>query len=184
MRRRSRAASLSGVLLLCATLGSALAQDAPDSSAMATYLLNFARYTEWPAQKAAALDQELTLCVIGNDSTAANLASLERRSIRGRELRVRSGIGLEAIEQCDILFVSATEQGKLEPILRAAGDRAILTVSDIAGFAEAGGMIGLVLTGHGAQFDVNLRAVRRSSLWLSPQVLRLARTVIGAKEMR
>jgi hypothetical protein len=96
-------------------------------------------------------------------------------------MRIRRGVTVDSLGQCELLFVPESEEPRLASILHAARGRAVLTVSDIEGFAEAGGMIGLLIAEQRVRFDVNLDALRGSNLWLSAQVLRLARTVIGAR---
>jgi hypothetical protein len=46
-----------------------------------------------------------------------------------------------------------------------------------AGFAQAGGMIGLVEAEQGIRFAINLAAARQSNLKLSSQLLKLATIV-------
>ena len=53
----------------------------------------------------------------------------------------------------------------------------VLTVSDIDGFADAGGMIQLVREGGRVRFEVNLDSVRGADLTMSSKLLRLASVV-------
>jgi hypothetical protein len=176
-----RAAARQGVLLLLAAVGQAFGQNVGEYPVKAAFLLNFARYTEWPAQAPMSPNQQLTLCVIGADPFGASLAPLERKNVQGREMRIQRGVTVDSLGQCELLFVPESEEPRLASILHAARGRAVLTVSDIEGFAEAGGMIGLLIAEQRVRFDVNLDALRGSNLRLSAQVLRLARTVIGAR---
>ncbi|HNO87252.1 MAG TPA: YfiR family protein, partial [Rhodocyclaceae bacterium] len=59
--------------------------------------------------------------------------------------------------------------------------RGVLTVSDIDGFAEAGGGIGLVTEEDRVRFDINQAALTRDTLKASSQLLRLGRNVFGLK---
>jgi hypothetical protein len=181
VRARLGAAAWRGAFLCLAAIAHAYAQNLSEYPVKAAFLLNFARYAEWPADAVRTLDQDVTICFIGRDPFGASLAPLEGKSVQGRELRIRRGVTLDALNQCEMLFVPESEERRLASILRATRGRAILTVSDIEGFAEAGGMIGLVIAEQRVLFDVNLNAVRGSNLWLSAQVLRLARNVIGSK---
>ncbi len=183
-RARLGATLRRGAFVLLAVAGPAFGQNLAEYSVKAAFLLNFARYTEWPARDAAAHDRKLTLCIIGDDPFGPSLAPLESASVQGREVRIRRGVTLDSLGQCELLFIPESEESRLSSILHAARGRAMLTVSDIEGFAEAGGMIGLLVAEQRVRFDVNLRALRGGNLWLSAQVLRLARTVIGAKELR
>ena len=147
----------------------------------AGFLFNFAKYTEWPEASSAG-DPHLNLCVMGKDPFGvAVLAAFESRPIGDREFRSRRGITRDNLGRCQVLFIAASEERNLSAILRDASARPILTISDIDGFVEAGGMIGLVTVEDRIQFDVNLAACQRASLKPSSQMLRLARQVIGGK---
>jgi hypothetical protein len=62
--------------------------------------------------------------------------------------------------------------------LKDASHYSLLTVSDIPGFCEAGGMIGMVPVENRLGFDVNVAAVRKVGLSVGSQLLKLSRTII------
>jgi hypothetical protein len=66
-------------------------------------------------------------------------------------------------------------------LLRGLAGRGVLTVSDIDGFAEAGGGIGLVVDERRVRFDINQATLQRESLRASSQLLRHGRNVLGMK---
>ncbi|MDH4192301.1 MAG: YfiR family protein [Betaproteobacteria bacterium] len=157
------------------------ASSLPEYPVKAAFILNFARYAEWPPDHRQARDRTLTLCIVGSDPFGASLAPIEGKNVGGRTLQVRRDVGIGKLKDCEIVFVTEAEERRLASILRAASDHAILTVSDIEGFAEAGGMIGLVTSDQRVRFDINLNALRSANLRLNAQVLRLARSLIGTR---
>ena len=160
----------------------ASAADLGEYQVKAGFLFNFAKFTEWPDSAWPSRDAPLNLCIAGKDPFGgAVLAGFESRTIGGHEFHSRRGISLDDLSGCQVLFIAASEERNLSPILRAAATRPILTVSDIDGFVEAGGMIGLMTLDDRIQFDVNLAACQRASLKPSSQMLKLARQVHGAK---
>jgi hypothetical protein len=67
--------------------------------------------------------------------------------------------------------------------------RGILTIADMPGFVEGGGMFSLCIENAKIRFDVNSLAIADGGLKVSSQLLRLARNVIrkdgdGAGEKR
>ncbi len=70
-------------------------------------------------------------------------------------------------------------EDELEKILQDIKNRPILTISDIKGFAEAGGMIELLEHDGSIHFIVNIAAIRSSGLAMNYQILQLADKVIG-----
>lgn len=146
----------------------------------AAYLLNFARYVEWPAARLAAA-QALRVCVLGRDPFGGALSALEGRQINGREVRVRQLEGVDQAGECHVVFISDSEERRLGPMLRTLASRGLLLVSDLDGFAEAGGSIGLVTEDGRVRFDINQTSLQRDGLRASAQLLRLARNVHGAR---
>ena len=65
-----------------------------------------------------------------------------------------------------------------EPDIR--GPLPVLTVGESPAFVQQGGGVALVRVENRLVFDVNLGAITRSGLRVSPQMLRLAREVVGA----
>lgn len=146
----------------------------------AAYLLNFARYVEWPAGRLPA-GAPLRICVLGRDPFGGALEGLEGRQVQGHEVRVRQADNLDQAGDCHLVFISGSEERRMGPILRGLADRAVLTVSDIDGFVEAGGGIGLVIEDERVRFDINQGPLLRDSLRASSQLLRLGRQVFGAE---
>jgi hypothetical protein len=100
------------------------------------------------------------------------------KTAKGRKVVVLHFHSVEEVKDCDVLFVSASEKGRLSQILKAVQHSHMLTVSDLDGFCEAGGMINLFSVKSRVGFQVNLAAASRARLRVSSQLLKLARSVI------
>jgi hypothetical protein len=75
---------------------------------------------------------------------------------------------------CDLVFVSRSEDERLDEILAALADEPTLTVSDTPGFAARGGIVELQARGSRIGFAINVAAYRRAGLAISSQLLELA----------
>jgi hypothetical protein len=84
---------------------------------------------------------------------------------------------LEAIKACHVLFVCASEKDHLKNLLDPLRTQTILTVADVPGFLEAGGMINFIIEDNKVRFDVNAAATARAKLEIRSKLLRLARAV-------
>ena len=146
----------------------------------AAFLLNFARYIEWPATKLPAA-MPIRICVLGRDPFADALTALDGRQAQGHDVRVRTIETVDRAADCHVLFVSESEERRLVNVLHATSGKAILTVSDIDGFADAGGAIAFVNEDDRVRFDINYGILQRDSLRASAQLLRLGRNVLGLK---
>jgi hypothetical protein len=176
---RAAAALLAAVLVAALAIASAWAGDVQEYEVKAAYLFNFARFAEWPAGKD---DSPLQLCLIGHDDFGAPLAALEGKVVQNRPLHVKRTDSVDDLTGCHILFVGQSEARHVGIILVAVEASPMLTVSDIDGFAQNGGMVGLQVVDQRVQFDVNLGALRKSNIRLPAQVLKLARQVLNASK--
>jgi hypothetical protein len=164
--------------LLLALLGSAphlQAQALSEAQIKAGFLYNFARYIEWPVEAFASKEAVFSMCLIGRDTLGSPLDSFDGKTVHGHPVVVkRFGSASEDFRGCHILFVSESEQRRVASLVRSA-QAAQLTVSDIDGFIDMGGGIGLLNADERIQFEVNLGALQRASLKASSQLLKLAR---------
>lgn len=170
------------VLLAVASLWLVPSRAGPPSEYQikAAYLLNFVRYVEWPPARLPSA-APLRLCVLGRDPFGDALASIDGRQVNGHEVRVRLLDSVPLSGDCHLLFIADSEERRVGLILRSIAGRAVLTVSDIDGFAEAGGGIGLVVEEGRVRFDINQEALQREGLRASSQLLRHGRNVFGLK---
>jgi hypothetical protein len=154
------------------------AQAEPDEyQVKAAYLLNFARFVEWPSDVLPA-GSSLTIAVIGNDPFAGSLESLMRGNpANGHPIRVRYLRWNDSLGQCQIVFISASEEAHLPEILRLMGRESVLTVSDIDRFSLRGGVIEFRMVGNRVRFDINRTPAIAARLHISSKLLGVARAV-------
>ncbi len=151
------------------------AQALSEAQIKAGFLYNFARYIEWPADAFSSKEAVFSMCLVGRDTLGPPLDSFDGKTVHGHPVVVkRFGSVSEDFRGCHILFVSESEQRRVASLVRGA-QAAQLTVSDIDGFIDMGGGIGLLNADERIQFEVNLGALQRASLKASSQLLKLAR---------
>ena len=138
----------------------------------AAFLYNFARFTQWPDSAFAA--DGLRICVLGDDPFGAALDSIAGKTIRGREVRVERVTDDAAAQRCQVLFVSASEGGRLAEVIGAIEGLPILTIADMPDFATSGGIINLKTVENKIRFEINITAAERAGLRFSSKVLKLA----------
>jgi YfiR/HmsC-like len=141
------------------------------------YLYNFARFVWWP-QAATGSNDSFPICVLGQDPFGRALdAGLAGQTVDRRKVVVRRISNASEAAGCHVLFISASEDGRLKTILAALDKEPILTVSDMPQFSERGGMIQFVLEGDRVRFEVNLPAAEDAGLTLSSELLRVAAAI-------
>lgn len=171
--------------ILIAMGGWAQEAPVPERAVKAALLYNFAKVVDWPAGTFEKTNSPIIIGVLGQDP--AFVAALEKtvadKSIGSRRVAVKRFVVLADVTACQVLFVCDSERTRVSETLGGLNGRALLTVSDIAGFAIKGGVIELELVRPGPRFeiDVNLDAARERKLVISSRLLRLARRVYHEK---
>lgn len=98
--------------------------------------------------------------MLGNDPfEGARDQAVAGEKLNGRALLVRLH-GPERAAGCHILYIDASEIGRLSQILGSVHRRSVLTVSDIEGFARDGGVIRFLLVDSHVKLRINIQAAR------------------------
>jgi hypothetical protein len=186
---RSRARSWSAVLMLgvCSFAGFVLparGQTAPDAveyRIKAAYLYNFTKFIEWPPQAYAGDGSPFLLGVVDPDGTAANVIEQVLRGKTtgaGRRIEV---VRLMQIDQaalaCHQIFITRAAAVRPADVRELVQSSPVLVVGETDGFAEHGGVIGLVLVGDRVRCEINLAGAERAGLKLSGRLAGVARLV-------
>ncbi len=138
----------------------------------AAFVYNFAKFVEWqtPNQVNAA---DVKICVAGVDGDlAASMGGLEGKPVQSRTVSIRREPKVGDLDACQILLVGAGARPLAE---LSRGKPGLLTVSDMKGFAAAGGIIELFAEDGKMRFEINLGAAQRAGLRISSQLLKLAK---------
>ena len=146
-----------------------------ESAVKAAFLCGFAEFVEWPGAPAG---DPLVIGILGEDPFGALLdETVKNRALQNKPLALKRVHTVEDAAHCQIVYVSASEKRNLDSILRALAKASVLTVSDIDGFAERGGVIGFVTEQQRVRFHINVEAADRAGLQISSRLLKLARIV-------
>jgi hypothetical protein len=173
-----RAWILFHLLLLAVSASHATAQ----AAGMSEYAVKSALFFKLPQfvyRQDAAREKPLAICLLGSNPFGGALEKLARMPIDGREVRYSKLDAAIDAASCNFVFISGSETDNLDGILRRLAALPVVTVSDIEGFARAGGMVELAHGGEGAAVSIliNLKAARRQNISFNAQLLRLAKVV-------
>jgi YfiR/HmsC-like len=141
------------------------------------YLYNFMKLSEWPSKAQAS---ELTLCVTEAGGYAAELEALAGKDVQeGKTLKIKKLLQGDNAQDCQLLFIPDDEKPiRMVEWLKTVEKLPVLTVSNMNGFIEQGGMIILIDDGSRLQFEVNIKRVGGVGISLSSKMLQIARQVI------
>ena len=142
----------------------------------AAFLLNFARFVEWPANAFPNADAPITFCILGEDPFGQAIDTImEGQTVSSRKVKVRRISGVPPPTTCQVLFLDRRTENMEETLVRI-GPR-VLTVSEADQFLDDGGMIHFVIQSRRVRFDINARAANAAGLRLRSQFLGVARSV-------
>ena len=166
-------------LLITAAL--VFAQPTPSESGVkAAYLLNFGKFVRLSGAPAGSRPSTFDICVLGHDPIGHVLDDVTaHESIDKRAVRVVRIGDAYAATGCRVLYISPDEGDGILADLAALSKADILTVSDAPDFLKDGGMIQFVTRQRHVRFAVSLKAVNRTHLVLSSELLRVALSVTG-----
>jgi hypothetical protein len=172
------------VLLVLALARPVETREAPragEYQVKAAFLYNFAKFVHWPDEQ--AIGPAFTVAVLGEDPFGEILEStFTGKTILDRKVEVRRISAPEAVGKAQILFIGSSERPRLSEILKALEGTSVLTVGEMEGFSDRGGMITFKLKNDLVRFDINLDQVERAHLKMSSQLIRLALRVISKSD--
>jgi len=150
---------------------------APEYAVKSALLFKLPRFVYLPRLEGGT---RITLCVLGKNPFGGALASLARSPIDGRSIELQQPEGAAQALDCDFVFIARSETDRLRSTLAKLSEAPVVTISDIEGFAVAGGMVELALNpdGSGAlSILINRKVAQAHNIHFNAQLLRLARIV-------
>jgi hypothetical protein len=163
---------LGAAIQLCAQ-ESALAFD--EYQVKAAFLYNFAKFVEWPAGSFATATDPIEICIVGQNPFGLALDTMVRgKKVGDRTFAVRRFPDTSQSNQCQILFIGATEWKRTRALLDAVKSPGVLTVGETDDFTDLGGIIAFRLDGPRVRIRVDLQMAERARLRISSKLLSLA----------
>jgi len=176
-RCRPLICGLVAATLLLAPSWFAVAEERPISEYQlkAVFLFNFTQFVDWPADTFSSADQPVVIGVLGDDPFGSYLDETVRgERVNNRSLLIRRYHSDKELGECQVLFISQSEAGRLDDILQRLNNRSVLTVSDSPGFGQRGGMVLFVMEDHHVRLRINADAAKAAHLTISSKLLRAA----------
>jgi hypothetical protein len=185
----SRLACWAAGLLACALLlqcpHARPAEEAPLSEyqVKAAWLLNFVRYSDWPASAFVDARSPYVVGVAGRDPFGKDLEkAFEGKMVKGRTFLLKRVSNEQEMRACHLLFVSSSERRRSRDLLERIVGAPVLTVGESPEFLDQGGIINFLLKDGSVRFEINLEPARIARLKLDANLLTVAVSVRGKHE--
>ena len=143
----------------------------------AGFIYNFAKFVTWPPQAYDKAPGLLVLCFASHDPAVDVFYKLDGKLIRGRKIKVIAYNGEACLEQSQILFLATQDKAFIQQVLGLVKGRSILTIGEVEGFTQWGGIINFFQANNRLRFQINIDAARREGLRMSSQLLGSAQIV-------
>ena len=174
------------------TFGTAQAKSAAykETDIKAALIYNFLKFVDWP-KDAFQEDQKgkkeaIRIGVVGKDAFASAAKIFNNKKIHERSLKViqvseKHLKNEEMLRGFHVLYVSAAVKSQAKKIPPRLKNSTVLTIGEVDGFLEAGGIFNFVVEKKKIRFEVNLVAAEQAKIKIRSKLLRLAKRVIKPK---
>lgn len=162
----------------------------------AAFLFNFIKFVDWPTQDLGDANEPLIIGIIGKDPFKDVFEVLKDKQVRARNVTIKRFKGIDELEEsdqkrkdqlhpqieiirkCHLLFICSSEKKYVFEIMNLIRNHNILTVADMDGFLDAGGIINFIMEEKKVRFEINVKAAKQDELKIRSKLLRLAKRVI------
>lgn len=138
-------------------------------------LYHIIKYVEWPVASRSNTPPTLQIGLLGRIPHAEAIEVLDGKTVQGRRLVVKRLAAEDEARHCQVLFIGASEKPRLAEIVSGTKSLPILTVGEVEGFAEHGGMVNLVEQQNRIAMEINREVASQAGLSISSQLLKLAK---------
>ena len=147
------------------------------------YLINFARFIEWPATCLPAPDSPFIIGVLdGGEALPVVKTLLEGKKVDSHPVQVKGVTADQIGKDIHILLVTRAAGKSPEEIRAALGNAATLLVGETEQFAERGGTVGFTREEESIRLSLNLERATEAGLKVSAKLANVARQVKTKKK--
>ena len=173
--RRGIFPAVLAILCFFSPVSNAAAEDRlPEYQLKMVFLYKFAKFVQWPEEAFADAKSPIIIGILGKDPFGPEFdKAIEGRTAYGRSIQLRRFTPDDAFEECHILFVSSSLKEDLKTLIEQLERQPVLTVSDISGFPQAGGMVNLIIKKEQLRMQINLEAAQHADLRISSRLLKM-----------
>lgn len=170
MKRKSSIFFVFATILFLSASFSASAQL---QKAQASYIYNFTRFIEWPAQG----QTEFVIGVIGKNHplTAELKASAASRSVGALPVKIVEYASADMVDKCQILFVPDEKSSQLKKVETKTQGTSTIVITEEQDWVPAESTINLQIVDTKLTFSINKAQINAKSMRVSDKLLALSK---------
>ncbi len=139
------------------------ADEISTSEVKASWIYTIIDWLDW---KVRPKNEKSIICAVGRDKVYMYLkrAEISANNKKGRQFSVQNKSTSDDFKECNILYISDSEQEYYANVLETIGSsKGVITISSIDGFARHGGAIEFVIRKK-ARLIINLKVIKNAKV--------------------
>ncbi|MGK7396956.1 MAG: YfiR family protein [Candidatus Cyclobacteriaceae bacterium M3_2C_046] len=134
------------------------------------YVYNFTKYIQWPSN-----NSDIKINIFGNDGTVYKSFQdmADAKSNDGRKILVQQFNSVNALEDCDILFIPYKESSIASKAIEKYQGKGTLIITEREGLINSGSCINFVIVDNRLKFEISKSAIEGAGLKISSQLLQM-----------
>ena len=142
----------------------------------ATFIYNFTRYIEWPAESKKG---NFVIGIFGTTPLFAELNKMKQKTTRGNQpFEIKTYSSVSVIGNCHIIFISKEKSGEIPEVVKMLKDKNTLIISEKDGLIEKGADINFVIFNNKQGFEINRTNISDHGLSMASSLTSFATKVI------
>ena len=166
--------SLALIILVCTsfTLDD---KDNTNAHIKATFIYNFTRYIEWPADYKKGT---FIIGVLGETRMWHELTTMKQKTSRGNQpFEITKYSSVNSIKKCHIIFVAKSRSHELGLVVGKVKNFKTLIITEKAGLIDKGSGINFVINNNKQGFEINRSSIKEHGLSMSSNLVAFATVV-------
>lgn len=144
----------------------------------AAFLYKFIKFIDWPEDALQNSSTTIKIGVLGGGGMVSALKHLNIKAIKTHKIKIKSLKEIPKEEFYHIIFINSSKKLHIKKILEIIKNYNTLTISEIDGFPQLGGIINFTIAGGSTiRFEINPDAAKKAGLRISSKLLKLAKIV-------
>ncbi|MHC4758279.1 MAG: YfiR family protein [Planctomycetota bacterium] len=176
------------------TDGHATERKVSEYEVKAAYIYKFLQFIDWPEKDKKNTTKEdcITIGVFNEKMHEATSKVIQGKTIKKnggqpksiaiKHITIKDTAEIEQLKLCQVLFLNSDDKGHVEEILNCLKGRSVLTIGEMEGFLERGGIINLLTEDNKVRFEINKAAAESAGIIIRSKLLRLAKRVVSKKD--
>jgi len=168
------------ITALCLSLPVFALDAAKEYEIKAAFLFNLGSFITWPESAFENAATPFHICVLGTDPFGEILDVITTdQTVSGHPVIIRRLHDIAEATHCEVVFISQSEQPRIQAIFNALSSQPVLTVSDMDDFVLRGGMVQFFPLNNKIRLMLAPEAFSEAGLKASAHLMRIAQLKKG-----